>query len=82
MNVTIDISMYPNKDEFIKPIKGFIEFINTYSELKVITFPTSTVIQGEYEYAMNALKETILKANKKYGMAVYVTKIIPNYEAI
>ena len=74
--------MYPNKDEFIKPIKGFIELINTYSEIKVITFPTSTVIQGEYECAMNALKETIVKANKKYGMAVYVTKIIPNYEAI
>ena len=82
MNVTIDISMYPNKDEFIKPIKGFIEFINTYSELKVITFPTSTVVQGEYEYTMNALKETILKANKKYGMAIYVTKIIPDYVAI
>ena len=25
MNVTIDISMYPSKEEFIEPIKGFIE---------------------------------------------------------
>ena len=82
MKVTIDISMYPNKDEFIQPINGFIKIINTYSDIKVITYPTSTVIQGEYEYTMNALKETIAKANKEYGMAVYVTKIIPNYEAI
>jgi uncharacterized protein YqgV (UPF0045/DUF77 family) len=58
MKVTIDISMYPNKDEFIQPIDGFIEIINTYSDIKVITYPTSTVIQGEYEYtiANNLLK--------------------------
>jgi hypothetical protein len=31
---------------------------------------------------MNALKETIAETNKKYGMAVYVTKIIPNYKAL
>ena len=55
---------------------------NTYKEIKVITYPTSTVIEGEYEYAMNALKETIAETNKKYGMAVYVTKIIPNYKAL
>ena len=81
MIVTIDVSMYPNKEEFIPPIDGFIEIINTFPELKVITYPTSTVIEGDYEYAMNALKETIAEANKKYGMAVYVAKIIPNYKA-
>jgi uncharacterized protein YqgV (UPF0045/DUF77 family) len=73
--------MYPNKEEFIPPIDGFIEIINTFPKLKVNTYPTSTVIEGDYEYAMNALKETIAEANKKYGMAVYVTKIIPNYKA-
>ena len=82
MIVTIDISMYPNKEEFIPPIDGFIEIINTYKEIKVITYPTSTVIEGEYEYAMNALKETIAETSKKYGMAVYVTKIIPNYKSL
>ena len=81
MIVTIDISMYPNKEEFIPPIDGFIKIINSFPELKVITYPTSTVIEGDYEYAMNALKETIAEANKKYGMAVYVIKIIPNYKA-
>ena len=50
MNVTIDISMYPNREEFVEPIKGFIEIINTFPEIKIKTFPTSTVIQGEYAY--------------------------------
>ena len=31
MQVTIDISMYPNREEFIPPIDGFIEKINCFS---------------------------------------------------
>ena len=81
MIVTIDISMYPNREDFIPPIKGFIKKINNYEDLKVVTYPTSTVVQGEYVYAMNAVQETISFCYKEYDMAVYVAKIIPGYEA-
>ena len=81
MIVTIDISMYPNKEDFIPAIKGFIERINNYKDLKIVTYPTSTVVQGEYMYAMNAIQETIAFCYKEYDMAVYVAKIIPGYEA-
>ena len=46
MKVTIDISMYPNKENFIPPIKGFIEKINTYDSIKVATFPRRRATQG------------------------------------
>ena len=82
MNVTIDISMYPNKEDFIPPIKGFIEKINCYEDLKITTFPTSTVVQGEYIHAMKAVQETIAKCYEEFNMAVYVAKIIPGYEAL
>ena len=82
MIVTIDISMYPNKDEFIEPINGFIQIINTFPEIKVKTFPTSTVIQGEYAYAMKAAQDAIFEAHTKYDKAVYVMKVIPDYEAL
>ena len=82
MQVTIDVSMYPNKEDFIPPIKGFIKQINSYSNLKIITFPTSTVVQGEYHHAMNSVKETILVCQKKFENAVYVMKVIPNYKAL
>ena len=81
MIVTIDISMYPNREDFILPIKGFIKKINNYKGLKVVTYPTSTVVQGEYIYAMNAVQETIAFCYQEYDMAVYVAKIIPGYEA-
>ena len=82
MKVTIDVSMYPNRKDFIPPIDGFIEKINCYKDLKVVTYPTSTVVQGEYDYAMNAVQETIASCYEEYDMAVYVTKIIPGYEAL
>ena len=82
MNVTIDISMYPNKEEFTQPIKGFIEILNTFPEIKIKTFPTSTVIQGEYAYTMKAAQDAISEAHVKYDKAVYVMKIIPGYEAL
>ena len=82
MQVTIDVSMYPNKQDFIPPIKGFIKTINTYSNLKITTFPTSTVVQGEYHHAMNSVKETILVCQQEFNNAVYVMKVIPNYKAL
>ena len=82
MQITIDISMYPNREEFIPPIKGFIERINQYDDLKITTFPTSTVVQGEFEHAMNAVQKTIADCYREYGMAVYVVKYIPGYQAL
>ena len=74
--------MYPNTKEFIKPIKGFIEILNTFPEIKIKTFPTSTVIQGEYAYTMKAAQDAISEAHSKYDNAVYVMKVIPGYEAL
>jgi|TARA_B110000046_G_scaffold167685_1_gene185513 uncharacterized protein YqgV (UPF0045/DUF77 family) len=82
MEVTIDISMYPNREDFIPPIEGFIEKINRFDNLKVMTFPTSTVVQGEYEYAMKAVQDTIAACYSEFNMAIYVAKIIPGYEAL
>ncbi|MFT7300100.1 MAG: hypothetical protein ACI89Z_000553 [Porticoccus sp.] len=82
MQLTIDVSMYPNREDFIPPIHGFIEKINQYDDLEITTFPTSTVVQGEYEHAMKAVQETISACYKSYGMAVYVVKYIPGYEAL
>ena len=82
MQVTIDISMYPNREDFIPPIKGFIDKINRFDNLKVTTFPTSTVVQGDFEHAMYAVQDTISDCYREFDMAIYVAKIIPGYEAL
>jgi len=82
MQATIDISMYPNQEDFIPPIDGFIARINQFDNLKITTFPTSTVVQGEYNHAMQAVQKTIAECYKEFNMAVYVMKVIPGYEAL
>ena len=82
MQVTIDISMYPNREDFIPPIDSFIKKINCYDDLKITTYPTSTVVQGEYDHAMKAVQETIAECYEEFNMAVYVAKIIPGYQAL
>lgn len=82
MQVTIDISMYPNREDFIPPIKAFIEKINHVDNLKITTFPTSTVVQGDYDHAMQAVQKTIQDCYEEFNMAVYVMKVIPGYEAL
>lgn len=74
--------MYPNREDFIPPIKGFIDKINRFDSLKVTTFPTSTVVQGDFEHAMAAVQDTIAECYREFNMAIYVAKIIPGYEAL
>ena len=82
MQLTADISMYPQREDFIPPIEDFIEKIHQYDALKIYRSPTSTVVQGEYEYTMKAVQETILACNRAHGLAVYVVKYIPAYKAL
>ena len=82
IEVTIDISMYPNREEFIPPIDGFIERINQFDDLVITTFPTSTVVQGEYNHAMQAVQKTIADCYKEFNIAVYVLKVIRGYHAL
>lgn len=82
MTLTVDVSMYPNQEDFIPPIVGFIERINRYEGLKVTTFPTSTVVQGDYDRVYSALGEVMAECRAEFGMAVYVVKFIPGYEAL
>jgi len=82
IHVSIDISMYPNQEDFIPPIKGFIKEINKYKDLKIITFPTSTVVQGDYDHAMDSIKQTIASCHKRFNNAVYIIKVIPDYKAL
>ncbi|MEH6543601.1 MAG: hypothetical protein V7721_06625 [Porticoccaceae bacterium] len=85
MMTTIEISMYPLQEGYVPPIDGFIALLNQRASatgFKVLTYPTCTVICGAYDIVFSALQETIAEANETWGKAVYVTKIIPNYEAL
>ena len=81
MKMTVEISMYPVRDDYLPPIKDFIARLNEYSQLEVETTPTATRVLGEYDDVMDMLKTTIAASHEKFGTCVFVTKFIPGYEA-
>ncbi len=75
MTVSVEISYYPLSGNFIPPIRNFIDKINQYEGLKVVTNGMSTQIFGEYSLVMNALTTEIRKA-MELPHSVFVMKIV------
>ncbi len=75
MNTSVDISYYPLKEEFIPPIKNFIERLHRYDKLTVKTNGMSTQIFGEYDDVMNAVTAEI-KKSFELPHSVFILKVI------
>lgn len=76
MQLSVEISKYPLADDYITPIKGFIEQLNQYPDIKVLTNTMSTQLFGEYDTVMLALQACIKWSFERYGKVVFVVKFI------
>ncbi|MEA3504029.1 MAG: hypothetical protein U9R32_02380 [Bacteroidota bacterium] len=75
MKVSIDISYYPLKVEYIPPIQGFIDRLNTYQDIDVKTNGMSTQVFGEYRRVMEILTDEIEKAFE-LPHSIFVLKVV------
>ncbi|SEA15351.1 hypothetical protein [Microbulbifer marinus] len=76
MKLSVEISMYPLKDEYIPSIQDFIERLNRHPELRVITNTMSTQVFGDYNLLMDVLKQEMRASYEKHGRAIFVCKFI------
>lgn len=76
MEVTIEISKYPLREEYVKPIKSFIDRINTTPGITVKTNDVSTQIAGDYDLVMDLLKSEIRKSYEQFGKSIFVMKVL------
>ena len=75
MKTSVEISYYPLNQEYVPPIREFIDRINKYDGLVVNTNGMSTQIFGEYDILMDALTIEIRQSfNNPHS--VFVMKII------
>lgn len=81
MIMTAEITMYPFQENFIPPIQAFIKKLAVSESLQVDTYPTCTVLVGEYDVIMDVLKESMAWSHRESGKAVFVGKFIPGYQA-
>ncbi|MFO8087251.1 MAG: hypothetical protein R6T91_05505 [Bacteroidales bacterium] len=75
MKTSIEISYYPLKEEYIAPIQGFIDRLNEYNNIKVLTNTMSTQVFGDYFEIMEIITKEIHKSFELPG-SIFVIKVI------
>ena len=55
MQLSVEISKYPLHEDYIPIIQDFIDRLNTYPSLTVITNTMSTQVFGDYDEVMKAI---------------------------
>ncbi|HAU91051.1 YkoF family thiamine/hydroxymethylpyrimidine-binding protein [Alteromonas oceani] len=81
MQVMVELSLYPLVNDYVGPIKAFIERLNSYSNLTVITCSTSTQVHGDYTEVMQVLGAEMQRTHEEVGQAVFVAKFL-NFDAM
>jgi len=76
MRIAVEISLYPLDQNYIPPIKNFIERINRYPEIAVVTNAMSTQISGEHEQVFAALAKETAQTFAEHGRRVFVMKVL------
>jgi uncharacterized protein YqgV (UPF0045/DUF77 family) len=75
MKTSVEVSYYPLNEEFVPPIREFIDRINSYEGIVTQTNGMSTQVFGEYDLVMNALTAEIKKSFEN-PHSVFVMKVI------
>jgi uncharacterized protein YqgV (UPF0045/DUF77 family) len=76
MRTAIEISLYPLDADYIPPIKAFIERLNTYSEIQVVTNAMSTQVSGEHTRLFEILAKETAISFADTGRKVFVMKVL------
>ena len=81
MQVMVELSLYPLANDYIGPIKTFIERLNNIADITVKTSSTSTQVSGEYQHVMQHLAREMQRTHEEVGQAIFVAKIL-NFDAM
>ena len=76
MQTAVEISLYPLDSDYIPPIQDFIDRLNTYRELKVVTNAMSTQIVGEHQRLFDILAKETAASFAQTGRKVFVMKVL------
>ncbi len=76
MTSTIEISLYPLKDEYPSSVLSFLKKLNTLDGIEISTNGMSTLLTGEYDHLWSNLGR-LLKEHFENEDAIAVLKIAP-----
>ncbi len=76
MNTSVEISMYPLKEDYKPSIIAFIKNLRKYPFIKVDTNGMSTQVFGDYKRVMNAINTEMENTFKNSNSVVFNLKVI------
>jgi uncharacterized protein YqgV (UPF0045/DUF77 family) len=76
MRTAVEISLYPLDANYVPPIKDFIERLNAYPDLDVVTNAMSTQVAGEHGVLFAALERETRRTFDADRRAVFVMKLL------
>jgi uncharacterized protein YqgV (UPF0045/DUF77 family) len=76
MRITVEISMYPLRENYEPAIFEFIQKVKQVEGLIVKANPTATHIFGEYNLVFSTLNSEIKRSFETYGKAVFAMKVL------
>ncbi len=82
MKLSAEITMYPLQDDYLPAIVAIIDKLNAYEGLIIETFPSTTLIVGDYDQVMTALGDAMKWSVEACGKAAFVTKFLPDTELL
>ena len=82
MNLSIELTAYPLEDEYLPVVEKYIKHLRSYKNIKIEVFPTCSVLFGKHDDVMEALSSSIKWSVENKNKVVFISKFLPNYEAI
>lgn len=73
---SVELSLYPLREQFVAPIAEFIDRLNSHPQLTVRTNPMSTQVFGDYAEVLRIVAEEMQRTHEQVPKAVFVMKVI------
>ncbi len=77
MKTSIEISMYPLRDDYASQVLNFLELLNSHPFIKVETNGMSTQVFGDFDRAFKAIQDSISEVYKSGVKASFIVKVLP-----
>ena len=77
MKVTIELSLYPLKENYTQVIIDFIKNLKSYESILVRTNAMSTYLSGDYDKVFEVLSKELKKVHLQIPDSCTAMKIIP-----
>ncbi|MDH5737898.1 MAG: hypothetical protein OEZ23_06275 [Gammaproteobacteria bacterium] len=76
MQISVDISLYPLKDDYIPAIDEFIAKADSAGGIKVVKNTLSTQLYGDINIIMPFLQSAFEESWMKWGQGIFATRFL------